>query len=118
MRQLKPKIKATITIALAIGLFFSSKHFLTAADGSLTTAFTMSIELKQEALGILQRKCNVCHLKKNRRRVFHIYNMSDLAPRIYRQVFVKKRMPKGREIRLTEKEYDILKKWLKAEKIY
>ncbi|MDW7691952.1 hypothetical protein R9C00_15585 [Flammeovirgaceae bacterium SG7u.111] len=68
--------------------------------------------LKQAAFEVLQAKCNICHIKKNPRKVFSKENMSDLAPKIYKQVFVKKRMPKGRKIQLTTEEYAALEKWL------
>nr|WKN39933.1 hypothetical protein K4G66_14665 [Tunicatimonas sp. TK19036] len=73
--------------------------------------------LKQAALEVLQTKCNVCHKKKNPRRVFTLDNMSDLAPRIYKQVFVKQRMPKGKETQLTREEYNTLEKWLLTENL-
>lgn len=76
------------------------------------------VDLKFAALQVLQTKCNVCHEKKNPRRVFNLENMSDLAPKIHKQVFIKKRMPKGNEIRLTTEEYDIIKNWLLTEKIF
>ncbi|MBN4062289.1 hypothetical protein JYU20_03735 [Bacteroidales bacterium AH-315-I05] len=72
---------------------------------------------KLNAYKILQAKCNVCHLAKNPRKVFTIYNMDLLAPKIQKQVFVKKRMPKGNEIRLTQSEYDVLEKWLETQNI-
>ena len=69
-------------------------------------------ELKQKVLGILKAKCNVCHKKQNPFKVFSERNMERHAPKIYEQVFVKRRMPKGNEITLTEEEYGILKQWL------
>jgi hypothetical protein len=38
--------------------------------------------------------------------------MNLLASRIHQQVFVKKRMPKGKEVVLTPFEYERLQKWL------
>jgi len=70
------------------------------------------IDLKSEALKVLQNKCNICHIRNNPRKVFTSANISELAPKIYKQVFVKKRMPKGNQIRLTTEEYNTLKKWL------
>ena len=69
---------------------------------------------KTAALKILQNKCNVCHKKRNPFMIFKEKNMNKRAKRIYKQVFVKKRMPKGDEIKLTLEEYKILEEWLKT----
>ncbi len=68
---------------------------------------------KTAALKILQNKCNVCHKKRNPFMIFKLKNMDKRAKRIYKQVFVKKRMPKGDEIKLTLEEYKTLEEWLK-----
>ena len=72
-------------------------------------------QVKLRALKVLQNKCNSCHLKKNRSVVFTAANMSQKAPEIYKQVFIKKRMPKGK-VKLTETELVQLRLWLKEEK--
>lgn len=69
---------------------------------------------KTAALKILQNKCNVCHKKRNPFMIFKLKNMDKRAKRIYKQVFVKKRMPKGDDIKLTLEEYKILEEWLKT----
>ncbi|MEO1436397.1 MAG: hypothetical protein AAFV80_12730 [Bacteroidota bacterium] len=69
------------------------------------------------AFDILQAKCNICHEKKNPSRVFTRENMNQYAKKINKQVFVFKRMPKGRNIRLTEEEYTTLKHWLHTQNI-
>ena len=69
-------------------------------------------DLQQKAFIILNSKCNVCHRKKNPFMVFTEKNMKARAKRIHKQVFVKKRMPKGNEIQLTKMEYQTLKNWL------
>ena len=69
---------------------------------------------KTAALKILQNKCNVCHKKRNPFMIFKQKNMDKRAKRIYKQVFVKKRMPKGDDIKLTLEEYKILEEWLKT----
>jgi uncharacterized membrane protein len=74
-------------------------------------------DLKLEVYKILQVKCNVCHQTKNPSKVFTLDNMTSLAPKIYKQVFITKRMPKGKEIRLSQNEYDKLKKWLLSQNI-
>lgn len=70
--------------------------------------------LKEEAFYILKTKCNVCHEKKNKRRIFTPENMNKNSKKIYRQVFKWKRMPKGDEIKLTEEEYTQLRNWIKS----
>lgn len=70
--------------------------------------------LKKKALIVLQTKCNVCHQKQNPRKVFTGENVDALAPKIYKQVFVKRRMPRGNEIKLTVSEEATLLNWLKT----
>ncbi|HEY1166663.1 MAG TPA: hypothetical protein VGE90_15890 [Chitinophaga sp.] len=69
---------------------------------------------KKAALTVLEQKCNVCHRSANPGKVFTIDNMEGLAPKIYKQVFVKRRMPKGRNIQLTEEESQVLKNWVET----
>lgn len=70
--------------------------------------------LKKKALEILENKCNACHHLQNPRKVFTYNNMADLAPKIYKQVYVKKRMPKGNPSMLSKEERDALFNWLKT----
>ena len=70
--------------------------------------------LKEQAFEVLETKCNVCHRRQNPFMVFKLNNMDKRAPRIYRAVFVQKRMPKGNDIRLTAEEYAALEQWLKT----
>ncbi|AXT60076.1 hypothetical protein D1816_06820 [Aquimarina sp. AD10] len=65
---------------------------------------------------ILDNKCNVCHAKRNRRRLFTLENMNSWADDVYKQVFVKKRMPKGKKIKLTSEEYQNLLNWITSTK--
>ena len=74
--------------------------------------------LKKAAFGILDEKCNVCHRKKNPFMVFNSKNMSKRAPKIYKMVFVERKMPKGNEVRLTNEEYIKLEKWLFTQNIF
>ncbi len=74
-------------------------------------------ELKKEALKILEEKCNVCHRKQNPFMIFNQKNMVKRAPKIYKMVFIDRRMPKGDQIRLTTEEYKKLEKWLLPQKI-
>lgn len=75
------------------------------------------LQLKQAAFEVLKTKCNVCHRKKNPFRIFSLKNMDRHAPRIYKQVFIFKRMPKGDQIKLTDEDYQTLKHWLKSKNI-
>lgn len=70
--------------------------------------------LKEQAFEVLETKCNVCHRRQNPFMVFKLKNMDKRVPRIYRAVFVQKRMPKGNDIRLTAEEYAALEQWLKT----
>ncbi len=73
--------------------------------------------LKRAAFEVLDSKCNVCHRKQNPFKVFSIKNMEKRAPKIYTQVIVKRRMPKGTKIRLTNEEYVTLEKWFLTQNI-
>lgn len=66
---------------------------------------------KKAAFEVLQKKCNNCHQQK-KRVVFTAGNMETWATQIHKQVFIKKRMPKGKKYPMTVEEYDILEKWL------
>ncbi|HDZ13513.1 hypothetical protein LCGC14_1127530 [marine sediment metagenome] len=81
---------------------------------SMYTVAEDSIQLR--AYKILSNKCNVCQEKHNRRRVFTDENMNPWANDIYKQVFIKKRMPKGKKIKLTNEEYQELLKWISPKK--
>ncbi|NRB59273.1 MAG: hypothetical protein HRU50_04940 [Winogradskyella sp.] len=71
---------------------------------------------KTTAFQVLDNKCNVCHRKRNKRCVFTANNMDSWADRINTQVFVKKRMPKGKNIKLTSREYKDLQTWISSTK--
>lgn len=38
--------------------------------------------VKIEAFGILETKCNICHVKQNRKKIFTLENMDRFAPKI------------------------------------
>lgn len=40
--------------------------------------------------------------------------MDELAPAVYKQVFVKKRMPRGNTIKLTEADEKALMAWIRT----
>lgn len=68
-------------------------------------------DIRSQALIVLQNKCNACHAKK-KEVVFTAQNMSSYARAIQYQVFVKKRMPKGK-VKLTQIEREKLENWLR-----
>ncbi len=78
------------------------------------TSLLKHSDVKIQAFKILESKCNSCHIKQNKKKVFTFDNMNFFAPKIEEQVFVKKRMPRGRKITLTEKEYQQLSVWIKS----
>lgn len=69
-----------------------------------------------EAYQILYHKCNACHRKRNKSHVFTTENMNNWANDIYKQVFIYKRMPKGKNIKLTSQEYQDLLTWISSNK--
>ena len=103
---------ATIAVLLIIAALasfpFHSNHATTREVPS------DNARLKQTALSVLVQKCNVCHKTYNPGKVFTADNMESLAPKIYKQVFVKRRMPKGRDIKLTPEEEQVLSRWLET----
>lgn len=83
---------------------------------SLSNVVINENPIKEKALKILQNKCNVCHKKKNPFMVFKLKNMDKRSNKIYNQVFIKKRMPKGNKITLTTGESQELLTWLNSTK--
>uniref|UniRef100_UPI0040496007 hypothetical protein n=1 Tax=Fulvivirga sp. TaxID=1931237 RepID=UPI0040496007 len=111
MRPLNANTQTIIALAVAALFLFSFQYH----SEEISNAPVWPIEafsLKEEALKVLQTKCNVCHQKRNPRKVFTQSNMADYAAKIYEQVFVKNRMPKGNKVQLTESEVSTLKKWI------
>ena len=98
------------TIAFLIGL----STFVSIPKSDSTKVHSSSIE-QNEAYKVLTQKCNVCHSDKNPSKIFTLENMNGLARKINRQVFVWKRMPKGKEISLSNQEKETLKNWLNIE---
>ncbi|MFZ1806987.1 MAG: hypothetical protein WAU36_07200 [Cyclobacteriaceae bacterium] len=99
------------TKILLLGLIVVVIIILTAfRDRPKVSFLSVNENLKDEALHILNTKCNTCHRKQNPFMVFNSKNMEKRAPRIYKAVFVEERMPKG--TRLTIDEYKKLSNWL------
>jgi len=92
-------------------LAFSIPH----ANKDVQAGRGLKDDLKRAAFEILSTKCNVCHKKQNPFLVFSIKNMERRASRIYQQVFVKRRMPKGDNTQLTVEEYATLEQWLSTQ---
>jgi uncharacterized membrane protein len=67
---------------------------------------------RKKALTVLETRCNTCHKVANPRKVFTNTSMETYATQIYRQVFIKQRMPKGDK--LTIEEEQALKQWIEA----
>ncbi|MBO9730228.1 MAG: hypothetical protein J7623_16430 [Chitinophaga sp.] len=97
-------IVTMLLLVVSSGYPFQTNHAAT-GPGNIT-------KLQQTALSVLTQKCNVCHRTNNPGKVFTADNMESLAPKIYKQVFVKRRMPKGRDIKLTVEEEQQLRDWL------
>lgn len=66
--------------------------------------YIVQTDSKEEAFKVPRNKSNVCHATKKRTDVFTIKNIDSLAVEINRQVFVKRKMPKGRKTKLTDQE--------------
>ncbi len=102
-------MKSLLLITL-LGITFSTLGNINSSFEKLQKKTPTTV--KERAFKILQTKCNVCHEKKNKRRVFTLDNMDKNKRRINWQVFRFKRMPKGDDIKLTKEEYSYLKEWI------
>lgn len=112
-------IRLILVGILAAVFILDTTYFQTSSAATIEFLSTESNEnLKRESLNILVAKCNTCHKKQNPLMVFNERNMSKRAKKIYRMVFIERKMPKGKEIRLTNEEYFTLEKWLKTQDIY
>ncbi|MEO1253426.1 MAG: hypothetical protein AAFY41_00890 [Bacteroidota bacterium] len=74
--------------------------------------YKQELTISQKAYKILENKCNSCHLEEYKRKVFTEENMNRSAKSIYKQVFLKKKMPKGDDVKLSVAEHEILEEWL------
>ena len=104
-----------ITLCITIG-FLSLNEAPTTEEVQAAPPRAIYDDISTKALEVLQTKCNVCHVKQNPRKVFTPENMDGFAPKIYKQVFIKKRMPRGKKIKLTDEEYQILLTWITSTK--
>ncbi|UTW63199.1 hypothetical protein KFE98_03315 [bacterium SCSIO 12741] len=107
------------TILLSIGLLVGKGPVTFQQPSGPSTQkdhydFSLPLTYKERAFQILDTKCNVCHRRQNKKRVFTPDNMSPWAQDIYEQVFEKRRMPRGNRIKLTQSEYDDLLTWINS----
>ncbi len=77
-------------------------------------SINQEVELKKEVYFILNTKCNFCHVQKKNRITFTLDNMNNFSTSIEQQVFIKKKMPKGRKNKLNIAEEEKLKTWLNS----
>lgn len=96
-------------IILCILLSFSAS-----AEVSLYNPLQIDNTIQENAFATLDSKCNECHKKKKPTYTFTRDNMDLFAGPINEQVFIKKKMPKGKKNKLTEKEAETLKTWLNS----
>lgn len=97
---------------ISISLYISHNSESTTKYYQPSVSFEQGLNPKEEAYKILNNKCNICHKKKNKRRIFSLNNMDQMSKDIYKQVFIKKRMPQGKDIKLTTEEYSTLLTWI------
>ncbi|GEM_PF-1183026 len=112
-------VKLTIGIFLTLTVSTTNSYEPIKEQDELTAVYTSNYSVKNTkgtAFQILDNKCNVCHIKRNRKRVFTLENMNTWANDINKQVFIKKRMPKGKKIKLTSQEYQDLLTWISSTK--
>lgn len=118
-------MKKRLTTVLWFGILTAGFILLSAFDSGSEeasvdhpTLLVADDKLKKAAFEILKTKCNVCHKKKNPFMVFNEKNMVKRAPKIYKMVYVERRMPQGDKIKLTHEEYATLEKWLFTQQIF
>ena len=85
------------------------------SNKNIETIEVQLVSQKQlEAFEVIRKKCNSCHISQNPNKVFTIENMNGFARQINRQVFIWKRMPKGKQAKLSKGERKKLKNWIKS----
>jgi len=95
-------------------IVFISVGFQLAGQNDHGKTHVKNLNLKVPTFQILKQKCNACHKADSPEYVFTQENMETFARKINRQVFVWKRMPKGKDIKLTKAEKVILKEWIRS----
>lgn len=110
-------MKAALALFGLLVIFITAHDQVDFNDGVIKRSKISSVQdstLKQKAFQVIEVKCNVCHLEKSTSNVYTLDNMEDFAQDTYKQVFVKERMPKGKEVKLAEAEKQVLMDWLKT----
>ncbi len=107
-------IKLILTTCIALLAILNETKMVSDYEPLAYTTSITEDPVKTKAFEILTNKCNVCHKKLNRRRVFNEENMNEWSTDVYKQVFIKKRMPKGKNIKLTGEEYQDLLTWISS----
>ena len=118
-------MKKNTTIIITLGVLQAAFILLTAFQpkseddkGVHPSTLKWDAKLQKEAFDILEEKYNVCHRKQNPFMRFNVKNMEKRAPKIYKTVFIDRRMPKGDKFPLSIEEYNKLQKWLHTQNIY
>jgi len=91
----------TVSFVLLMGLVTPKVH----AQASTVPT------LADRAWEVIEVRCNECHRKDKKEWVFDRNTVHYLANSINEQVFIKKKMPKGKP-KLTEEESQTLRDWL------
>lgn len=110
MRQSLWHLLLKVALFYLIAFLFASVHL-----EAKSQALPQKARLKDKALLVLKARCNTCHRRHNPLRIFNRKNMDKNATRIYEQIFVRARMPKGQK--LNKQEITILKDWLGTQNI-
>lgn len=104
--------------AVLICILFSCVLLWAFADNnsraSISDYQVTSDPLKKEAFEVLENNCNECHQKKKKEYVFTLENMEGFASKINTEVFIKKKMPKGKKNKLSAADSQTLKKWIES----
>lgn len=102
----------TIVIGIITVLIIILSHLIKAEVQVNNQPSVINTSTSEDVINLLEVKCNSCHRKKNPFMVFTTKNMNRRAGKIYDQVFVKRRMPKG--AMLSDIESQLLKEWLES----
>lgn len=100
---------------LFISIFISLFAFSFVGKEQRTTLSTYkdsTDSLKMAALIVLENKCNQCHSEKKPAYYFTAKTMDYFVKDINNEVFIKKKMPKGKKNRLTAEDRETLRLWV------
>jgi len=101
-----------IIITLLTSYLFNKTEQVESSSQDMAIAYSGKDSYKDKAFSILETKCNVCHKTRNKSRLFTKLNMDNWAEDVYKQVFIKKRMPKGKKIKLSTEDHQQLLTWI------